>query len=100
MQPLAPLPIPAISLQPLPLGWRDGPTATAHRGSTALNTGWLLDQLGSTVWVSLPVPPRRHHMLRTLLAIALASSAWADTICSLEPTLWGLCDGTFHGKSV
>ena len=40
-------------------------------------------------------------MLRTILALALASSAWAviqaDTICSLEPTI---CDGTYSGTSL
>ena len=39
-------------------------------------------------------------MLRTLLALALASSAWAQlprTICSLEPAA---CDGTFNGTQL
>ena len=31
-------------------------------------------------------------MLRTILALALASSAWAETICSLEPKI---CNGTY-----
>ena len=44
-----------------------------------------------------PSPSRRHHMLRTILALALASSAWADTICSLEPTI---CDGTYSGTEL
>jgi len=38
-----------------------------------------------------------HHMLRTILALALASSAWAETICSLEPTI---CNGTYTGPIV
>jgi len=38
-------------------------------------------------------------MLRTILALALASSAWADpqTICDLEPTI---CNGTYTGPIV
>ena len=40
-------------------------------------------------------------MLRTILALALASSVWAviqaDTICSLEPTI---CDGTYSGTQL
>ena len=36
-------------------------------------------------------------MLRTLLALALASSAWADTICSRKPTA---CDGTYSGTQL
>ena len=36
-------------------------------------------------------------MLRTILALALASSAWAETICSRDPTI---CDGTYSGTQL
>ena len=36
-------------------------------------------------------------MLRTILALALASSAWAETICSLEPAA---CDGSYLGTTL
>ena len=36
-------------------------------------------------------------MLRTILALALASSAWAETICEYDPAL---CNGTYSGPIV
>ena len=36
-------------------------------------------------------------MLRTILVLVLASSAWADTFCSREPTI---CDGTYNSTSL
>eukprot|EP00964_Phaeocystis_antarctica_P000858 scaffold474_cov64-Phaeocystis_antarctica.AAC.2 len=36
-------------------------------------------------------------MLRTILALALASSVWAETICSREPTI---CAGTYSGTTL
>eukprot|EP00964_Phaeocystis_antarctica_P098430 scaffold64459_cov58-Phaeocystis_antarctica.AAC.1 len=36
-------------------------------------------------------------MLRTLLALALASSGWAETICSRDSTI---CDGSYSGTEL
>ena len=33
-------------------------------------------------------------MLRTILVLALASSAWADTVCTRDPRI---CDSTYGG---
>ena len=47
-------------------------------------------------------PPRRHHMLRTILALALASSVWSQPginlpICSHDSTI---CDGSYSGTQL
>eukprot|EP00964_Phaeocystis_antarctica_P008476 scaffold4574_cov65-Phaeocystis_antarctica.AAC.2 len=99
--------------QPLPSGWPAWPRCPALPPALAACLRYLSIYPPSTppppsqdgcltsfaalfVWLTAR-PPRRHHMLRTLLALALASSAWADTICSREPAA---CDGTFSGTQL
>ena len=36
-------------------------------------------------------------MFRIILALALASSVWAETICTCEPTI---CDGSYNGTTL
>ena len=36
-------------------------------------------------------------MFRTILALALASSVWAETICSYDSTI---CDGSYSGTQL